>query len=66
MVSQLTTDAYSEDANLQLQVPKSTKRDLQIRSAEAGEPMRLLVLKALAAYGIHVPEDSLIDRRKPR
>jgi hypothetical protein len=49
----------------QVQVPAQTKRDLQIRTAMTGEPMRLIV-KALAAYGFNVPAAALTDRRKQR
>jgi hypothetical protein len=55
-----------DDETLQVQVPAATKRAIHIRSAETGDPMRLLVLKALAAYGFPVPEDALVDRRKPQ
>ena len=55
-----------DDETLQVQVPAATKRAIHIRSAETGDPMRLLVLKALAAYGLPVPEDALVDRRKPQ
>lgn len=55
-----------DDETLQVQVPAATKRAIHIRSAETGDPMRVLVLKALAAYGFPVPEDALVDRRKPQ
>ena len=57
---------FSDDETLQVQVPAATKRAIHIRSAETGDPMRVLVLKALAAYGFPVPEHALVDRRKPR
>ena len=37
------------EATLQVQVLAQTKRDLHVRPAMTGEPMRLIVLKALAA-----------------
>lgn len=49
---------------LQLAIPSTTKRALKIRSVETGEPVRLLVLKALRQAGYEVPEDELVDRRK--
>ena len=55
-----------DDETLQVQVPAATKRAIHIRSAETGAPMRVLVLKALAAYGFPVPEEALVDRRKPQ
>ncbi len=54
------------DENLQISVPHSTKKSLKIRSAETGDPMRVIVLKALAAAGIEVPEEELKDRRKAK
>ncbi len=54
----------SDDETLQVQVPAATKRAIHIRSAETGDPMRVVVLKALAAYGFPVPEQALVDRRK--
>jgi hypothetical protein len=53
-----------DDETLQVQVPATTKRAIHIRSAETGDPMRVLVLKALAAYGFPVPDQALVDRRK--
>ena len=54
------------DRTLQVQVPASTKQAIHIRSAETGDPMRVLVLRALAAYGFPVPEEAITDRRKPQ
>jgi len=54
------------EETLQVQVPAVTKRAVHIRSAETGDPMRVLVLKALAAYGFPVPEQAITDRRKPQ
>lgn len=51
---------------LQVQVPAMTKRDLAVKAAKAGEPLRMYVLKALAAYGVRVPASSIADRRKTR
>jgi hypothetical protein len=51
---------------LQITVPKVTKKSLRMRSAETGETMRVIVLKALAAAGIQVPQTELLDRRKER
>lgn len=62
----VTPANLSDDETLQVQVPAATKRAIHIRSAETGDPMRVLVLKALAAYGFPVPEEALIDRRKPQ
>lgn len=54
------------EENLQVSVPPSTKKSLKIRSAETGDTMRVIVLKALAAAGIDVPEEELKDRRKAK
>ena len=59
----IASSAENEE-NLQISVPHSTKKSLKIRSAETGDPMRVIVLKALAAAGIEVPEEELKDRRK--
>lgn len=52
------------EETLQITVPRITKRSLRISSAESGEPMRLIVLRALAGVGIQVPAEDLQDRRK--
>lgn len=52
------------EETLQITVPKITKKSLKIRAAESGDPMRLIVLRALADVGIQVPEEELQDRRK--
>lgn len=62
----LETLRLGDDKALQVQIPAATKRAIHMRSAETGDPMRVLVLKALAAYGFPVPEDALVDRRKPQ
>jgi hypothetical protein len=51
----------SAEATLQVTVPQATKRSLKVRAAERGETMRVIVLKALAAAGIEVPETELQD-----
>lgn len=52
------------DDHLQVQVPIATKRDLGQRALDTREPIRMVVLRALAAYGIVVPEGAIADRRK--
>lgn len=54
------------DEHLQIQIPASTKRDLGHRAVEAREPIRMIVLRALEAYGIPVPEGAIWDRRRKR
>jgi hypothetical protein len=54
------------DEHLQIQIPASTKRDLGHRAVEAREPIRMIVLRALEAYGVPVPEGAISDRRRKR
>lgn len=54
------------DEHLQIQVPAATKRDLGQRSLDQREPIRMIVLRALQAYGVAVPADAIHDRRKQR
>lgn len=54
------------DEHLQVQVPAVTKRDLGQRALDQREPIRMIVLRALKAYGVAVPEDAIQDRRKQR
>ncbi|MBK3661091.1 hypothetical protein JJE66_07485 [Bradyrhizobium diazoefficiens] len=54
------------DEYLQIQVPSVTKHHLGIRAAEAREPIRVVVLRALKAYGVTVPDEAISDRRKKR
>jgi hypothetical protein len=53
----------SDDEHLQVQVPAVTKRNLGIKAAETRQPLRVIVLKALKAYGVTVPADAIADRR---
>ena len=52
------------DDHLQVQGPIATKRDLGQRSLYTREPIRMVVLRALAAYGVVVPDGAITDRRK--
>lgn len=54
------------DEHLQIQVPAITKRHLGIRAVETREPIRVIVLRALQAYGVPVPDEAITDRRKKR
>jgi hypothetical protein len=54
------------DEHLQIQVPAITKRYLGIRAVETREPIRVIVLRALQAYGAPVPPEAISDRRKKR
>lgn len=52
--------------HLQIQVPSVTKHFLGKHAAETREPVRVVVLKALRAYGVPVPEEAITDRRKKK
>lgn len=54
------------EESLQITVPKVTKKSLKISTAESGDPMRLIVLRALADAGTQVPEEERQDRRKAK
>ena len=55
---------YDGDEHLQAQVPIVMKRDLGQRSLDTREPIRMVVLRALAASGVVVPDEAITDRRK--
>ena len=60
-----TTRSRDElDEYLQIQVPAVTKRHLGIQAVETREPIRVIVLRALKAYGVPVPAAAISDRRK--
>lgn len=61
-----SADQGEADENLQIQVPAATKFDLGMRALRAREPVRMIVLRALAAYGVAVPADAIRDRRRAR
>lgn len=63
-VSMASRASEQGEENLQISVPLETKKHLRMKSAETGEPMRVIVLRALAEAGIHVPDKELLDRRK--
>jgi hypothetical protein len=54
------------DEHLQIQVPAITKRALGLRAVETREPIRVVVLRALQAYGVPAPPEAISDRRKKR
>lgn len=63
-MKQLDSSDDGGDEHLQIQIPPETKRDLGQRSLDAREPIRMIVLKALSAYGVIVPKGAITDRRK--
>jgi len=64
IVRRLSANLEQEVA-VQIRMPAVTKRSLKFRAAETGEPMRVIVLRALSDAGIQVPERELRGRRKP-
>ncbi|WP_310540619.1 hypothetical protein [Phenylobacterium sp.] len=52
------------EETLQITVPPATKKSLKMLAAESGDSMRVIVLRALAAAGVQVPDGELHDRRK--
>lgn len=66
MKSVVSQGEHGADEYLQLQVPAITKHQLSIRAAETREPIRVVVLRALKAYGLSVPDEAIFDRRKKR
>jgi trimethylamine:corrinoid methyltransferase-like protein len=51
---------------VQVMVPEKVRRQLAIISAERGESIRTVVLRALGEIGIKVPKAQLVDRRGRR
>jgi hypothetical protein len=62
--AEVSPDVIGE--HIQIQVPAITKRYLGIRAVETREPIRVIVLRALQAYGVPVPDEAISDRRKKR
>ncbi len=54
------------EETLQITVPAVTKKSLRLLSAESGETMRVIVLRALSTAGVKVPNNELLDRRKTK
>ena len=65
-MGQTSTQRENDEEHLQIQVPSATKLDLAVRAAKAREPIRMLVLRALDAYGVEVPANAIQDRRRNR
>ena len=55
-----------KDVPVQVMVPEKVRRQLAIMSAERGESIRTVVLRALGEIGIKVPKAQLVDRRGRR
>lgn len=54
----------ADDEYLQIQVPSATKQALAMRAVMTREPIRMVVLRALDAYGVEVPDGAIQDRRR--
>ena len=66
-MSKTQSDAQaSREEYLQILIPSSTRQHLGVRAAKSRETMRMIVLKALKAYGVPVPEGAMVDRRGRR
>ena len=61
-----STKKHETEENLQITIPRVTKKSLRMKSAETGTTMRVIVLKALAKAGIQVPDEEVLDRRKTK
>jgi hypothetical protein len=55
-----------DNEHLQVQVPSETKQDLALKAARTRESIRMVVLRALDAFGVKVPEGAIQDRRRNR
>jgi hypothetical protein len=62
----IRNDTEMEQVPIQVMVPPSVRRQLAIMSAERGESLRTVVLRALGGIGIKIPASQLIDRRGRR
>lgn len=60
------SEHWGQDEHLQVQVPSVTKHQLALRALQTREPIRMVVLRALDAYGVEVPPEAISDRRKGR
>jgi hypothetical protein len=60
------SDTETEQVPIQVMVPPSVRRQLAIMSAERGESLRTVVLRALGGIGIKIPASQLVDRRGRR
>jgi hypothetical protein len=63
MSTQPSADQDLEEEYLQILIPTSTRTHLGIRAAESRETLRVVVLRALQAYGVPVPDEAMVDRR---
>lgn len=64
--SQRKLASNSKEVPLQVMVPASVRKQVALMSAERGENLRTIVLRALRGLGVTVPESELVDRRGRR
>jgi hypothetical protein len=62
----IPNNTEAEQVPIQVMVPPSVRRQLAIMSAERGESLRTVVLRALGGIGIKIPASQLVDRRGRR
>ena len=48
---------------IQIMVPESVRRQVAMMSAERGQSIRIIVLRALRGIGISIEDSELVDRR---
>jgi hypothetical protein len=51
---------------IQVMVPEAVRRQVALMGADRGENIRTVILRALRAIGIDIPESELADRRGRR
>jgi hypothetical protein len=56
----------SKQVPIQVMVPESVRRQVAMMSAERGESIRTVVLRALRGIGISIEDSELVDRRGRR
>lgn len=62
----VTMEAIDKEVPLQVMVPNHVRRQVAIMSASEGASIRVLVLRALQAIGVEVPNSEMVDRRGRR
>ncbi len=65
MLKPLST-SHDLETTLQITLPRSVKRRIALVAAERNQTIRAIVLRALKASGISIPERQIVDRRSKR
>lgn len=63
MPQRKSAEGVEPEVPLQITVPKSVKRALDLKSVETGRTRRALVLEALRGVGVAVTDDDIAGRR---